>query len=303
MNPAPTNTATRQHPSWASSYPFAPRHHRVGPFLMHYVDEGPRDAEPILMVHGNPTWSYYYRNLVRAQRERRRCVVPDHIGCGLSDNPQSGYPYTLEARIQDLESLVAELGLENITLVVHDWGGAIGLGFAGRHPELIKRIVLLNTGAFRSDMMPPSIDLCRVPVIGPALVRGLNGFALVAQIRAAARPFPADVRRGYLAPYGSWRDRVAIQRFVEDIPMTPAHPSYETLYGVEQNLPLLAGIPKMLIWGEQDFCFNPEFRRAFEHIWPEIESNPLDSASHYVLEDESELCLALIDDFLERHPL
>ena len=292
----------RNSPRWAASSPFEPHHHRRGPFLMHYLDEGPRDAEPVLMVHGNPTWSFYYRKLVLALRGERRCVVPDHIGCGLSDKPQTGYPYTLESRIDDLESLVLDLDLRDITLVVHDWGGAIGLGFAGRHPDRIKRIVLFNTGAFRSDLMPPSIDLCRVPIIGPAIVRGLNGFALVAQLRAAARPFPADVRRGYLAPYGSWRDRIAIQRFVEDIPMTPAHPSYETLYQVEEGLPTLAHLPKMLVWGERDFCFSPEFRRAFEHIWPDIESHPVQDASHFVLEDASDLCIRLVKDFLSRHP-
>src|SRR5205823_3246531 len=105
---------------------------------------------PVVMLHGNPTWSFYYRNLVLSLRDSYRTIVPDHIGCGLSDKPDdSRYRYTLESRVTDLEALLEHLGVTcDITLVVHDWGGMIGLAYAVRHPERIRRLVILNTGAF-----------------------------------------------------------------------------------------------------------------------------------------------------------
>src|SRR5207248_2297314 len=165
-------------PKWLSAlYPFAPKSFLTpGAARMSYLDEGPRTDAAVLMLHGNPTWSFYYRNLVRALAPTRRCVAPDHVGMGLSDKPQN-YDYTLATRIADVASLVATLGLKQIDLVVHDWGGAIGFGFAARHPELIRRLVVLNTAAFAAPRIPARIAFCRAPVLGPLLVRGLNGFA------------------------------------------------------------------------------------------------------------------------------
>ena len=143
---------------------------------MSFLDEGPRADEAVLMLHGNPTWSFYYRHLVRELAPAMRCVVPDHIGMGASEKPEH-YDYTLNTRISDVEALIASLQLKKVHLVVHDWGGAIGFGFAARHPELIGRIVILNTAAFASPRIPFRIALCRLPVVGPLLVRGANGFA------------------------------------------------------------------------------------------------------------------------------
>ena len=107
----------------------------------HYLDEG--DGAPVVMVHGNPTWSFFYRRLVEALSPTRRCIVPDHIGCGLSDKPDdSRYEYTLERRVDDLEALLDHLGVrEDVSLVVHDWGGMIGTSYAARHPDRIRKMV------------------------------------------------------------------------------------------------------------------------------------------------------------------
>src|ERR1051326_3857894 len=165
-------------PDWlAREYPFTPK-----TFLtprgatMSFLDEGPRSDEAVLMLHGNPTWSFYYRRLVQQLAPKIRCVVPDHIGMGLSEKP-GNYDYTLATRISDVEALVASLGLRRVHLVVHDWGGAIGFGFAVRHPEMIGRIVILNTAAFLADDIPFRITVCKWPLIGPLIVRGFNGFA------------------------------------------------------------------------------------------------------------------------------
>jgi len=289
-------------PRWAAEYPFEHQWLDLGPFTMHYVDEGDQDASPILMVHGNPTWSFYYRHLIGAFSTTHRCVAVDHIGCGLSDKPRHGYSYRLEQRILDLERLVLELDLRDITLVVHDWGGAIGMGVAGRNPERFKRFVVFNTAAFRSERIPFSIDICRIPGLGPLMVQGFNAFARVAQVRAIAdhSRLANGVGDAYLAPYDSWRHRIAIQKFVEDIPMTADHPSYSTLVGVEQGLEQFADHPMLLVWGDQDFCFDRSFRLQWQRRFPNAEVHPLGDASHFVLEDAYERIIPWMDEFMAR---
>ena len=131
---------------------------------LHYIDEG--SGEPIVMVHGNPTWSFYYRHLIDSLRDSYRVIVPDHIGCGLSDKPDdSRYRYTLSSRVDDLERLLDHLGLDrDLTLIMHDWGGMIGMAYAARHPERIARLVVSNTAAFHkpaSKPMPRALTICR----------------------------------------------------------------------------------------------------------------------------------------------
>jgi len=220
-----------QSPEWLRRlYPFSPQTF-VTPHgaTMSYVDEGPRADEAVLMLHGNPTWSFFYRDVIQELAPRIRCVVPDHVGMGLSDKPQD-YPYTLATRIADIEVLVASLKLRRVHLVVHDWGGAIGFGWAVKHPELVGKIVVLNTAAFRSPHIPARIALCKAWGLGTVLVRGLNGFAWPATWMAMnQRKLSAEEKRAYLYPYRTWADRVAVNAFVKDIPMGESHPSYRTL--------------------------------------------------------------------------
>jgi pimeloyl-ACP methyl ester carboxylesterase len=256
----------------------------------------------LLCVHGNPTWSFYWRHLVTAFRGKYRVVVPDHVGCGLSDKPQS-YKYRLARRIADLQELIARLDLKNITLLAHDWGGAIGLGAAGREPERFARLVLFNTGAFHGQRCPARIRVCRLPLLGPLGVRGFNLFAGAAIHMATAKPerFTPTVRAGYLAPYDSWAHRVAVQRFVEDIPLSTSHPSYATLSEVEQNLTKLAALPTMFAWGMRDWCFTPKFLERFLDFFPRAEVHRFADAGHYVVEDAHERIVPLVDSFIARH--
>lgn len=277
-------------PGWLSGqYPFSPYERRTtGGAVMRFLDEGPRTREAVLMVHGNPTWSFYYRRVVQALAGDRRCVVPDHIGMGLSEKP-AGYPYRLAQRIQDIEELVAELKLERVHLVVHDWGGAIGLGWAGRHPEMVGNIAILNTAAYRSERMPFRIGVCRWPVVGKVLVQGLNGFAGPATWMAMSRrAMTADEKKGYLYPYGTWADRVAVHGFVKDIPMEAGHPSYAALCEVEEGLRNLKGKKATVFWGAEDFCFDQSFYESWKRFLPQAEYRWLDGVGHYVLEDGGE---------------
>ncbi len=160
-------------------YPFENHWLELDDLRLHYLDEG--DGEPVVAVHGNPTWSFYYRDLVRDLRDDYRVIVPDHIGCGLSDKPGDDvYEYTLERRIDDFSRLMDDLELDDINLVVHDWGGMIGLGWAVRNPDRVKRLVILNTAAFhlpKSKTFPWQLWMVRDTPLGPLMVRGLNAFA------------------------------------------------------------------------------------------------------------------------------
>ena len=278
---------------WRNLYPFRSHYLPIGPHRLHYLDEG--HGQPLLFVHGNPTWSFYWRNLILGLRDDYRCVAVDHIGCGLSDKPQK-YNYTLARRIDDLCQLVEHVDLSDATLVAHDWGGAIGLGTVLRLRERFKRIVLFNTGAFPPPFVPWRIAACRTPLCGTLAVRGLNAFARAALTMAVEKPerMTADVRAGLLAPYDNWANRVAIDHFVRDIPFSPRHPTWRVLEQIEAGLESLAGLPIQLIWGMRDWCFRPECLERFRKHWPVAQVQQLEDCGHYVVEDAHERIVLLL---------
>ena len=277
----------------------------------HYVDESPADEDcpVLLMVHGNPTWSYFWRSLIVQFRDRFRCVAVDHIGCGLSDKPdEEEYPFTLERRIADLVQLIERLNLKQITLIAHDWGGAIGMGAAMRLPERFEQFVFMNTAAFLSTQCPIRIRLCRMPLFGRLAIQGLNLFSLGTLWMASAnrKNLTPEVRSALLAPYDSWSHRRAIYRFVQDIPLSPRHPSYETLLHIEESLPLFREHRVCLVWGMLDWCFSPEYLKRFLQFFPEADVHRLEKAHHLLLEDAPEDVAAALETFLkptdERQP-
>jgi haloalkane dehalogenase len=286
---------------FASHYPFAHHYTRTLPHRLHYLDEGPRDARVLLLLHGNPTWSFYYRHLVRGLSDDFRVIAPDHLGCGLSDKPQDA-PYTLEAHIENLGRLADEIGIRRATLIVHDWGGAIGMGLAVRRPELFDRFVVFNTAAFPSDRMPFAIGLCRIPGFGALAIRGWNAFARGALRTCVVdrRRVTPEVRRGYLAPYDSWENRVANLRFVQDIPMNADHPGYALLEEIGERIEMFRDRPMMICWGGKDFVFDDGFYREWKRRFPGAWAHYFIDAGHYVVEDAHERILPRIRVFLER---
>jgi len=280
-----------------AEFPFSPKSVTIDGYSMAYLDEG--QGPCVVMVHGNPSWSYLYRNLVRELRQEYRCLVPDHMGCGFSDKPQQ-YPYRLRTHIDNLEALLDHCGVGRCVLVVHDWGGAIGMGWAGRHPERVAGVVVLNTAAFRSRRIPFRIAVCRWPVLGALLVRGLGGFSRAATVMAVQRRMRPGVAAGFLAPYTSWQDRVAVHGFVRDIPLSADHPSMPALVAVERSLAGLAAKPMLICWGGRDFCFNDHFYRQWQQRFPGAEAHYFPDAGHYVLEDALEEIAPLVKDFLAR---
>ena len=279
-------------------YPFTAKKISIDGNTLAYLDEG--QGPVIVMLHGNPTWSFYYRNLVTLLQDNYRVIVPDHMGCGNSDKPQE-YPYTLKTHIDNLEQLLHELNIENFSLVVHDWGGAIGMGLAARQPLQIESLVILNTAAFRSKRIPWRISICRVPILGDLLVRGFNGFAGGAISMAVTNPLPLEVIDGLLKPYDSWANRIAILRFVQDIPLSPRDTSWKTLIEVENGLVQFQNTPMLILWGGRDFCFNRHYFDEWRQRFPNAQSHFFPNAGHYVLEDALEEISPLLTNFFQEH--
>lgn len=285
-------------PEWSSLYPFQPNYKTLSCGLaMNYLDEG--KGHPVVMVHGNPTWSFFYRNAILKLRDDFRCIVPDHIGCGLSDKPQKDYNFSLVQRISDLGELVDSLELDSFDLVVHDWGGAIGIGMALQRLERLRRIVILNTAAFADSRIPKRIAVCRWPILGKLIVQGMNGFAGQAvKMAVHKRRLSSRVKSGFLYPYRTWNDRRAVYEFVKDIPMAKSHPSFGRLSEIEKGLPLLRNKPATLIWGGKDFCFNDHFLGRWKRFLPRATEIRYPLAGHYLLEDETEKICDAIEEFV-----
>ncbi|MEI6894524.1 MAG: alpha/beta fold hydrolase [Colwellia sp.] len=268
----------------------------------HYINEG--QGSPVVMVHGNPSWSFYYRNLVSQLSENHQCIVPDHIGCGLSDKPNdTGYDYTLKNRIDDLEALLEHLEVkENITLVVHDWGGMIGMGYAARYPDRIKRLVILNTGAFhlpKAKKLPPALWLGRNTFIGTLLVRGFNAFSGIAAIIGVKRkPMPKEIRKAYVAPFNSWKNRISTLRFIQDIPLKVGDRNYQLVTDISDSLSQFNKLPMLICWGLKDFVFDKHFLDEWQQRFPDAKVHAFDDCGHYILEDASDEVVPLINDFL-----
>ncbi|WP_373068225.1 alpha/beta fold hydrolase [Gemmatimonas sp.] len=288
-----------------AQYPFEPHYFDRGAGVkMHYVDEGAEgQGPPVLMVHGNPSWSFYYRNLVTALSGTHRCIAPDHIGMGLSDKPDDdAYAYTLAQRIDDLGAFIASLKLtEPLTLVMHDWGGMIGMGWAVRHPEQVARLVILNTGAFPlppEKPFPWPLKLTRT-WLGTVLVRGFNAFAYGTTVIGCRRHrMPADIARAYCAPYDSWANRIATLRFVQDIPLRAADAGYDIVKHTEANLHRFKNTPALIGWGGKDFVFDAAFLRQWQQHLPNATVHLMPDVGHYVLEDAADELIPLITHFV-----
>lgn len=291
---------------WRTLYPFTSRWLKLPDGRLHYLDEGPDRNEAahsrgcLLFVHGNPTWSFHWRRLIQALRDRYRCVAMDHLGCGLSDKPRRWL--TLKDHLENLTSLIDHLcpRASPITLLAQDWGGAIGLGAMLRMPERLQRIVLFNTGAFPPPYIPWRIRVCRVPVLGQVAVQGGNLFSRAAlrMTLARCRRLEPAVAAGYLAPYNQWANRRAVYGFVRDIPSGPHHPTWHLLAHIDQQLSSLAGVSATILWGMRDWCFRPDCLQRFVQAWPDAQVHRLADVGHWVVEDAPAESLAIVEQFL-----
>ncbi len=310
-------------------YPFTPQRFTVRPGIaMSYLDEGPpavdgRASELVVMLHGNPSWSYYWRHLVAGLSDRYRCIVPDHVGMGLSDRPDDGggtlppaepaahagtYDYTLQSRIDDLEALLCHAGVDDstpVTLAVHDWGGMVGFGWALSHAAQVKRLVITNTAAFplpAGKPMPWQLSLGRDSRIGGYLIRRFNLFAGGAAWFGTQRSLPKDVRDAYAGVYDGWREAISTLRFMQDIPLREGDRAWALLEEAGRRLPGFADRPAFIGWGLKDFVFDHHFLAGFKAALPQAEVHAFDDAGHYVLEDRHAVLVPAIRAFLDTHP-
>jgi pimeloyl-ACP methyl ester carboxylesterase len=289
--------------TFCGTFPFAPHYHQINDFAMHYVDEG--SGEPLVMLHGDPTWGYLFRHFIPPLAERYRCIVPDHMGMGKSGVPDDPARYHLGQHINNLESLLLTLDLRDITLVLHDWGGPVGMGFATRHPERIKRLVLLNTWAFAAwpGAMPRLTELIRSER-GEAFVLKRNGYLEPALRGATQYPerLTQTVMDAYRAPFPTPASRLAMLCWSRDIPMREGDTSYAEMARIEQGLSQFAATPTLLIWGMNDRVLSPAVLRQWQALYPHAVTHEIEEANHFLQEDVPERIVGRIVAFLAAHP-
>lgn len=284
-------------------YPFESHYLNLNGNRYHYIEAG--EGAPVVMLHGNPSWSFYYRELFQKLAPFYHCLAPDHIGMGYSDKPKDdSYSYTLAQRVKDLEAFLAAKGLtQNITLVMHDWGGIIGMCYARRHPEAIKNLVVLNTTAFhlpQGKRFPFILKLTRT-VVGAFMVRAFNAFSASAtRVGVKRKKMPRVIRRAYQAPYDSWQNRIATLRFVQDIPIHQSDPGYDQIEDLQNHLYLFRNTPILIAWGLKDQVFDVHFLNKWLEYFPQAEAHRFEACGHYVLEDAQEEIGKLIIDFLAK---
>ncbi len=288
-------------------YPFESNYIDLKGLQYHFLDQG--SGDPVVMIHGNPTWSFYFSELIKGLSPQFRTVVPDHIGCGLSDKPPiNRYDYRLKSRVNDLESLLDHLEIKKkITLVLHDWGGMIGMLYALRNLERIDRIVVMNSAAFfppKGKTLPLRLRLIRnVKPFATVAVQGLNLFAFSALFMASYKGLDKNVKSGLIAPYNSWKNRIATLKFVQDIPLRQADPSYDLVKYADLNLYKLGYIPTLICWGKHDFVFDNDYLAEWQRRFPNAEVHTFSDAGHYALLDASDRIIPLVKNFLKKHPI
>lgn len=287
-------------------YPFRTRSLSVEGQKMSFVDEGAPDAPALLMLHGNPTWSFLYRKTIPKAAERFRVIAPDYVGFGLSDKPRTPGYHTLERHIANLTALIDALKLQKITFVMHDWGGPIGLGYATAHPENVQRLLMINTWAFVPDasfQLPLGLRLIRGP-LGDLLIDKLNAMVTRGIPGGTRHKLPREVLAGYELPFANPQDRAAMTAFVRMIPLKGTDFEAPKMTEIAAGLRKISA-PAEILWGARDPVFRSKltaymlrdsFANAGEPIF-------LPEASHFVPEDAAEqITDKLLDIFKPKSP-
>jgi pimeloyl-ACP methyl ester carboxylesterase len=294
---AASGTAAAEMTDWTFGglWPFEPRWFETPDGRMDYVDEGPRDGRPVVLVHGNPTWGFLYRNFIGPLTEAgHRVIVPDHLGFGRSDKPSDPELYRIPRHVARLDALLESLDLRDAVVVVQDWGGPIGLSWAVAHPERVSGLFILNTFDGPQQTLPLPLHLFRTPGVGEVLVKGFDMFVRGFLFRDGVvhhERLTEDVRRAYLAPHPTWSSRTGELVFPREIPdpASPSGPVAELLTQLERELEQhFRSKPARIMWPMQDPAFTPAVLEHWRKTLPDATVTKLDDASHYVQEDAYE---------------
>ena len=291
--------------TFAGTWPYAARWHHTDGIRLHYVDEGPPSGEPVVMIHGNPTWSYLYRRFISSiAAEGFRAVAHDAIGFGRSDKPRHQSEYSIRRHADHFASLMDELALDGVTLVMHDWGGPIGLTWAVANPDRVARLVLMNTftGRAPEGRMPVPVRLARAPFTGELLVKGAHAFVRKGLFElGVAHPerLGDPERAAYLAPHPSWESRSGILSFPRLI-ATSDDPTAPLVDAIEDGMSALAAKPSLIFWGMRDVAFDDALLRRWLGRLPDAQLVELADAAHFVSEDAYERVVPALVDFLRR---
>ncbi|MBZ0273162.1 alpha/beta fold hydrolase [bacterium] len=268
-------------PAWLNDadFPFESRFVEVGGAVVHYVDEG--DGPVLLALHGNPTWSFLYRDIIGRLRDRFRVIALDYPGFGFSRAPE-GYDFTPESHTLIVAAFVKRLNLTGITLIAQDWGGPIGLTVATRDPERFEGLVIGNTWAWPLDGERHFERFSRVMGgrLGGFAIRRFNAFVNGLIPLGTRRSVSRRVMRAYRGPFPTAASRRPVHVFPSCL-----LGSRDFLAKLEADLPKIADRPALIVWGEKDFAFREKERERFERIFPDHETHTLPDAGHYIQED------------------
>lgn len=285
---------------FGGTFPFEPRFVTVGDVRLHYVDEGPREAAPILMLHGNPTWSYMYREPIARLTERgHRCVAFDHMGFGRSDKPAEPRRYRLAVHVENAVALLDELDLTDVTLVLHDWGGPIGLGAALDRAERIRAVVAMNTWAWElPSFLPPFLRQFRTEGLGELLALGGNLFVESIPGGMFRRDTDPQMMDAYRAPFPDYWSRIGTLAFPRDVPLTERDPSSPAIARIQAGVARLEK-PLQLVWGMRDRVFQPVFIDQWRELVPGAQVVKIEDAGHYLVEDRPDAVADAVDEFVK----
>jgi len=278
--------------------PFESKYIQISGYNMHYLDVYDDINKPIvLLLHGNPTWCFFYRNLIQELKSDFRLIAPDYIGLGLSDHPENTH-YRVSHRVNQVNDLIKKLNINKFSIVMHDWGGSIGTSLAVKNVEKIERLVYLNTTLTETESLPGIIKNAAKPLIGKFLTKTSKSFLRTTTNLGVAKKLPKDIKKSYFLPYKTKKNRTAIWDFVADIPFDSKDASYADMLDLAEKIPLLKEKPVKIIWGLKDPCFHKEMLNNVAAHFPQADVLELPSASHLVLEDEPEICNSEIKSFL-----
>ena len=280
------------------TFPFKARYLRAANVRLHYVDEGSRDAQPLLFLHGNPTWSYLWRRQIADLSEQgHRCVAFDHMGFGRSDKPPHMAVYSLRAHVDNTLALIDGLDLSDVVLVAHDWGGPIGLGALLERRERLRGLVLMNTWAWElPSFLPPFLREFRTEGLGEILALGGNLFVESIPGGMARRDIDPVMMEAYRAPFPDYWSRAGMLAFQREIPLTERDRSARLIGSIHERLSEL-DVPVLLVWGLRDPVFQPVFLDQWRELFPAARTVELEDAAHFLVEDRPDAVTEAIAGF------